>query len=141
MMRTAPDCLGPSDPIHTSEAKKTMQFVKKQIRPGVVALEINDSIQIGPSVQQIEKHVDEAIRLDEKWVIFDLSHVTYIDSTGVGTIVRSFGRLKKVGGTLRLTGVKAMVEGVLKLTQVVKIIEIYPTVADASRDLPIVSNP
>jgi len=54
-----------------------MQFVKKQIRPGVVALEINSSIQIGPSVQQIEKHVDEAIRLDEKWVIFDLSNVTY----------------------------------------------------------------
>lgn len=118
-----------------------MLFVKKQIRPGVVVLEINDSIQIGPSCQRIEQQVDEVIRLNEKWVIFDLSRVTYVDSTGVGTIVRSLGRLKKAGGTLRLTGVQRMVEGVLKLTQVVKIIEIFPTVADASRDLPPVTNP
>ena len=118
-----------------------MLFVKKQIRPGVVVFEINDSIQIGPNCQQIEQQVDEVIRQNEKWVIFDLSRVSYVDSTGVGTIVRSLGRLKKVGGTLRLTGVKAMVEGVLKLTQVVKIIEIYPTVADASQDLPPAPNP
>src|SRR5258708_18636961 len=105
-----------------------MQLVKKQIRPGVVVLEIHDSIQMGPILQRIEKEVDEFIRLNEKLVIFDLSRVTYVDSTGIGTIVRLLARLKKVGGTLRLTGVKGMVEGVLKLTQVDKIIEIYSTV-------------
>jgi anti-sigma B factor antagonist len=118
-----------------------MQFVKKQIRPGVVVLEINDSIRIGPNCQQIEKQVDEVIQQNDKWVIFDLSRVTYVDSSGVGTIVRTLGRLKKVGGTLRLAGVQSMVEGVLKITQLVKIIDIYPTVADASRDFPPVPNP
>jgi anti-sigma B factor antagonist len=118
-----------------------MQFLKKQIRPGVVVLEMHDSIQMGPILQRIEKEVDEVMRQNDKWVIFDLSRVTYVDSTGIGTIVRLLARLKKVGGTLRLTGVKDMVEGVLKLTQVNKIIEIYPTVADASQDLPPVPNP
>ncbi|HEV2351021.1 MAG TPA: STAS domain-containing protein [Terriglobia bacterium] len=118
-----------------------MLVIKKQIRPGVVVLEITDSIRNGPNCQQIERQMDELIRKDEKWVIFDLSRVTYVDSSGIGTIVRTLGRLKKVGGTLRLAGVKEMVEGVLKITQVVKIIEIFPTAADASRDFPPVPNP
>lgn len=118
-----------------------MRIVKKQIRPGVVVLEITDSIRMGPNCQQIEQQVDEATRQNENWVILDLSRVTFVDSSGVGTLVKILSRLKKAGGTLRLTGVRDMVEGVLKLTQVNKIIEIYPTVADASRDLPPVSNP
>jgi anti-sigma B factor antagonist len=118
-----------------------MLFVKKQIRPGVVVLEINDSIRLGPNIQQIERQIDDLIQKDDKWVVFDLARVTYVDSSGVGTIVRALGRLKKAGGTLRLSGVKGMVEGVLKLTQVIRIIEVFPTVEEATKDFPPVANP
>ena len=113
-----------------------MGLLKKHIRPDVVVLEMTGSICIGSKCQQIEQHVDEIIRQNERWVIFDLSGVTYVDSAGIGIIVRSLCRLKKLGGTLRLAGVKGMVEGVLKLTQIIRIIEVYPTVAEASQDLP-----
>jgi len=118
-----------------------MEFTKKQIRPGVVVLEMTGSIRMGPNCQQIEQAVDDMIRRHETWAIFDLSGVSFIDSSGVGTLVRCLAKLKKLGGTLRLTGVKDMVEGVLKLTQINKVIEIYPTASEASRDLPRVPNP
>ncbi|HVN79220.1 MAG TPA: STAS domain-containing protein [Terriglobia bacterium] len=118
-----------------------MEFTKKQIRPGVVALEMTGSITIGSSCKQVEQQVDGIIGQNQRWVIFDLSGVTYVDSAGMGTIVRSLCRLQKLGGTLRLTGVKGMVEGVLKLTQITRIIEIYPTAADAIQDLPPVCGP
>lgn len=117
-----------------------MFLVKKQIRPGVVVVEINDSIRIGPNIQKIEQHVDEVIRQNEKWVVFDMSRVTFIDSSGIGTLVRTLGRLKKAGGTLRLAGVKDMVQGALKITQVIRIIEVFPTAAEAAQDLPLTSN-
>jgi anti-sigma B factor antagonist len=85
--------------------------------------------------------VEEIIRRHETCAIFDLSGVSFIDSSGVGTVVRCLTKLKKLGGTLRLTGVKGMVEGVLKLTQVDRVLEIYPTALEASQDLPPVSNP
>jgi anti-sigma B factor antagonist len=118
-----------------------MEFIKKQVRPGVVVLEMTGSIRIGPNCQQIEQAVEEIIRQHETCVIFNLSGVSFVDSSGVGTLVRSLTKLKKLGGTLRLTGVKGMVEGVLKLTQVDRVLEIYPTAAEASKDLPLVSNP
>jgi hypothetical protein len=42
---------------------------------------------------------------------------------------------------LRLTGVKGMVEGALKLTQIDRVLELYPTASEALRDLPPVPNP
>ncbi len=118
-----------------------MEFTKKQIRPGVVVLELTGSIRIGPNCQEIEQVVDDLIRRHETQVIFDLSGVPFVDSSGIGTIVRCLTKLKKLGGTLRLTGVKGMVEGVFKLTQIDRVIEIYPTASLASQDLPPVSNP
>ena len=113
-----------------------MLCTKKKIRPGVVVFEINDSIRLGPTIQELNKNVEEAIKNDEKWIVMDFSRVTYMDSSGVGTVVRILGNLKKLGGTLRLSGVKGMVEGVLKLTQVVRIIEIFPTAEEATVGLP-----
>ena len=113
-----------------------MVFAKKQIQPGVVLLEMTGSIRIGRHCHQIEQVIEEMIGLNQTWAIFDLSGVSFIDSSAVGTFVRCFGELKKSGGGLRLTGVKGMVEGVLKLTQIDKVIEIYPTATEASHGLP-----
>ncbi len=118
-----------------------MEFTKRQIRPGVVVVEMTGSIRIGPNCQEIEQVVEDLIRRHETQVIFDISGVSFIDSSGIGTLVRSLTKLKKLGGTLRLTGVKGMVEGVFKLTQIDRVFEVYPTASEASQDLPPVSNP
>jgi anti-anti-sigma factor len=118
-----------------------MVYAKKQIQSGVVLLEITGSIRIGRDCQQIEQAVEEMARLNQTWAIFDLSGVSFIDSSTIGTFVRCLGELKKLGGGLRLSGVKGMVEGALKLTQIDKVIEIYPTASEASFGLPHVPNP
>lgn len=118
-----------------------MKFTKKQIRPGVVVFEMAGSIRSGSDCRQIEQAVDEIIRGHESCAIFDLSGVSFVDSSGLGTIVKCLTELKKLGGTLRLTGVKGMVKGVLELTQINRVIKIYPTASEASGDLPLVSNP
>jgi anti-sigma B factor antagonist len=118
-----------------------MEFTEKQIQPGVVVLEMTGSIRLGPNCRQIEQVVDDMIRRHKTRVIFDLSGVSFIDSSGIGTLVKRLAKLKKLGGTLRLTGVKGMVEGALKLTQIDRVLGLYPTALEALRDLPQVPNP
>src|SRR5579863_9387522 len=114
-----------------------MEFVKKQIQPGVVVLQLIGSIRIGPNCQQIELALEEIIQQGGIWVVYDLSGVTYIDSGGIGTVVRCLLKLRKQGGTLRLAGVKGMVGGVLKLTQIDRNFEIFPTAEEAVQGLPL----
>lgn len=113
-----------------------MDIRKKQISPGVVVLEITESIRMGADCQRIRQEVEQLIGRNETRIVFDLSTVQYIDSSGVGNIVRCLSRLKESGGALRLAGVQGMVQGVLKLTQVDKVIGIYPTALAASENFP-----
>jgi anti-sigma B factor antagonist len=109
---------------------------KKQLSPGIVVLEISESLRMGADCQRVDQEIDQLIRQNHIRVIFDLSGLQYIDSSGVGNIVRSLAKLKKSGGMLRLAGVQVMVQGVLKLTQVDRVIGIFPTALDASQSFP-----
>jgi anti-sigma B factor antagonist len=68
----------------------------------------------------------------EKKVIFDLTGVTHLDSTGIGIIVMSAGQMKEAGGELRLAGPNEHVEQVLKLTSIDKLVTWTPTVKEAA---------
>lgn len=109
-----------------------LQISKRESRPGIAVLEMTGQIHMGPDCQRIEQDVEQLLSRSEKRLIFDLSKVWSVDSSGVGQIVKCFSKLKNSGGSLRLAGVKGMIQGVLKLTNVDKVIEIYPTAVEAA---------
>lgn len=111
-----------------------LQIARKEIKPGIIVLEIEGAIHMGPASQKIEQHVEQALGRNENRMIFDLSKVTFVDSGGLGAIVRCFSKLKKSGGSLRLTGVKGSTATVIKITQVDKLIEIFPTTVEAAEN-------
>ena len=102
----------------------------------MVVVELSGRISMGNDCTEINELIEAHILQDEKHIIMDLTSVHHIDSAVVGQIVKSHSKLVKSGGKLRIAGATGMVEGVLKMTHVVKVIEIYPTVADASHGFP-----
>ncbi len=69
----------------------------------------------------------------ETRVIFDMAGVTHADSAAIGAIVRCLAKLKSAGGALRIAAVQPMIDYSLKLTQVDKVIEMFPTVDQAAK--------
>jgi anti-anti-sigma factor len=110
-----------------------LEIQTKQLPPDIVVLEITGRITIGRECKQLEWATDSLVReKQQKKIIFDLSGVTHIDSTGIGIIVMSAGQVKQAGGELRLAGANKHVEQVLKLTSVEKLVSSYPTLAEAA---------
>jgi anti-sigma B factor antagonist len=109
-----------------------LQIAKREISPGVVVLEMTGRIHSGPDCQRIGQEVEQLLGRNERRLIFDLSRVSFVDSGGLGEIVKCFSKLKKSGGSLRLAGVQGMIATVIKITQVDKVIEIYPTAVEAA---------
>jgi anti-anti-sigma factor len=105
---------------------------RKQIEPDIAVLEMSGRIVLGNDSKNVEWKLAELLKENQKKVVFDLGGVTVVDSTGVGIIVMCHAKLKKCGGTLRIAGVGGMVEDTLRLTSVDKLIEFYPTVAEAA---------
>jgi anti-sigma B factor antagonist len=111
-------------------------MTKRQIQPGLTVVELKGSVHAGTDCRRVEQEVDSLIRAHELRVILDLSQVTHIDSAAIGSVVRCLSQLKKFGGSLRLAGVKGMIEGTLKMTKVDKLIQIYSTASEAAQDFP-----
>jgi anti-sigma B factor antagonist len=105
---------------------------RKQIEPDIAVLEMNGRIVLGNDAKAVEWKLAELLKENRKKVVFDMGGVTVVDSTGVGIIVMCHAKLKKSGGTLRIAGVSGMVGDTLRLTSVDKLIEFYPTVAEAA---------
>jgi anti-anti-sigma factor len=105
---------------------------KKDLAPGIHVIELSGSIHTGPECKRLDEALESYAQQNQTHVIFDFSKVTHIDSSVIGLIVKSHSRLKKLGGELRLVVAGGMVEKVLKLTQVSRVIQLYPSTADAS---------
>jgi len=111
--------------------QRELNIHRRLIEPDTIVVEIVGRIVFGPECQQIEWLIADLLSQDEKKIIFDISGVSYIDSTGVGIIVMCFGKMKKAGGDLRVAGARDTVEAVLKMTNVDTIVSLYPTAAAA----------
>jgi anti-sigma B factor antagonist len=104
-----------------------LEIQTKQLQPDIAVLELTGKITIGRDCKQVEWAVDSLLGEGRKKVILDLSRVTNIDSTGIGIIVMSAGNAKTAGGELRVAGANEHVEQVMKMTNLGKIVGIYPT--------------
>jgi anti-sigma B factor antagonist len=113
-----------------------VELNKKQIEPGIQLFELSGSIHTGVECKRLDQAVDEQMQNNQTRIIFDFTRVTHIDSSVIGLIVKSHSRLKKSGGELRLVVAGGMVEKVLKLTQINRVITLYPTTKDAVTNFP-----
>jgi anti-anti-sigma factor len=109
-----------------------LEIQTKQLPPDIVVLEITGKITIGRDCQHLEWTTENLVKENRKKISFDLTHVSHIDSTGIGIIVTSAGQVKEAGGELRLAGVNNHVEHILKMTNINKVVDWKPTVMEAA---------
>jgi len=108
-----------------------MEIQTKNLQPDIVVLEITGKITMGRDSKQLEWYTETLVKEKRKKVVFDLSGVTQIDSTGVGILVMSASQLKQAGGQLRVCA-QGHVEQVLKITNVDKVLELHTTMTAAA---------
>lgn len=109
-----------------------LSIERKQIAPDITVLEMNGRIILGNNSREVELKLAELLNDQIRKIIFDLSGVTMLDSTGVGILVVSQAKIKKEGGELRIAGATGVVSEILQMTSVDKLVRIFPTAAAAA---------
>ena len=109
-----------------------LNIEKKKIEPDIAVLEMTGRIILGNSSRDVELKLGEALAEHARKIIFDLTGVTILDSTGIGILVVCQGKVTKAGGKLHVAGATGFVEETIKITSVDKILQLYPTVSEAA---------
>lgn len=64
-------------------------------------------------------------------ILFDFSQVLYIDSTGIGALIRLYGTVQSRKGRLAMTGCRENIVKIFKLVNLQRYIKIFPTRQEA----------
>lgn len=112
-----------------------LQIETRRIEPDIMLLQITGKIALGRESQKIEVMVQDLLRRNEKKLVFDLSHVDHMDSTGIGIMAYCFGTLNRSGGELRVAGASGKVLHLLQITHLDNILPLYPSVEEACKSL------
>ena len=95
----------------------------------------------GPESQLIaEPLVSDLLHQNDKKLIFDLTGVEQIDSTGANIIVQCFLAARQAAAELRVAGASGKVARVFKITRLDAVIPSYPTVAAACEGFTVTPN-
>jgi anti-sigma B factor antagonist len=90
----------------------------------VVILDITGRIVLGDELEMLREAVRALITQGKKKIILNLADVSYIDSSGVGELVRSFTSVRNQGGELKLLNLTQKVHDVLHVTKLYTVFDI-----------------
>lgn len=102
--------------------------VTNQGKASVVSLRGEVDLRSSPALRQallqlLEQRVQQ--------IVVDLTNVSYMDSSGVGTLVELKRKAERSRGKVTLVGPQPRVRSVFEITQLDKFFHIVPTLAEA----------
>lgn len=100
---------------------------------GAVLIRCQGRVVVGEEIRALQREVEDVPLplLHGRKVILDLAEVSFIDSAGVGTLVRLLGVLRAHGGELKLCRVSPFVTKVLEVTNLRSVLASYASEQDA----------
>jgi anti-sigma B factor antagonist len=107
-----------------------MQTAKRQVAD-VAVLDVSGRITLGEGSALLRQQVREALEQGNKKIVFNLHEVGYIDSSGLGELVKSYTTVRSQGGQLKLVQISQRVHDLLHMTKLHLVLEIEPDEATA----------
>ncbi|MBL8207364.1 MAG: STAS domain-containing protein [Blastocatellia bacterium] len=96
----------------------------------VTILDVEGKILLGEGDVQLNKKIADLISRKDTKILLNLSQVPYMDSGGLGEVVRSFTTVKREGGELKLVGVTARIKDLMTITKLHTVFDIFDTEAE-----------
>lgn len=102
--------------------------------PGSVLFELSGEINLYNS-QTIKENLEILISKGILYFFLNFEQVSYIDSSGLGVCLGIHSRISKNKGFIRLVSPSEKVRYVLELTKLKSLLQIFPTLEEASQNI------
>lgn len=104
--------------------------VKTESKNGIIVCRVEGEIDINSS-PDFKKAFDKLISGKTPRIVINLSKVTYVDSSGLATLVEIFKNMKSYGGKMRLASLSPKIRSLFEITKLEKLFEIMASEEDA----------
>ncbi len=92
---------------------------------GVTVVDIDGRIVLGEESNAFRERIKGLLAAGKKKIVLNLANVTYIDSSGLGTLVATFHSARSQGATMKLANLGAKFKEVLQVTKLITVFDTY----------------
>ena len=91
----------------------------------VVVLDLKGKITLGEGDELLKDKVNSLVNQGHKKIVLNLADVPYIDSAGLGEIVRTYTTVSRQGGSLKLLNLTKRITDLLAITKLLTVFETF----------------
>jgi anti-sigma B factor antagonist len=107
-----------------------MKIVERQVGD-VTILDLHGKILIGEGDDALRDAVNKLVDSGKTKLLLNLAEVPYVDSAGLGEIVRCYTTVSKKGGKLKLLHLTKKIQDLLSITKLLTVFETFENEAEA----------
>ena len=98
---------------------------------GVTVLDLHGKMLIGEGDELLREKVNQLVENGTERIVLNLAEVPYVDSAGLGEIVRCYTTVSRKNGKLKLLHLTKRIHDLLSITKLLTVFEVYDTEEEA----------
>ena len=105
--------------------------IEERIVNDVTILDLKGKITLGEGDEALKDKINSLVHQNRKKILLNLEDVPYIDSAGLGEIVRTYTTVSRQGGQLKLVNLTKRITDLLSITKLLTVFETFDTEPEA----------
>ena len=105
--------------------------IQERTLQDVVVLDLTGKLTIGEGDELLKERISNLIQQGHRKLLLNLEGVPYVDSAGLGEIVRTYTTVSRQGGNLKLVNLTKRITDLLAITKLLTVFETYESEDEA----------
>ena len=105
--------------------------IEERVVGDVTILDLKGKMTLGEGDELLKDKINSLIHQGQKKLLLNLEGVPYIDSAGLGEIVRTYTTVSRQGGNLKLVNLTKRITDLLSITKLLTVFETFETEPEA----------
>jgi anti-sigma B factor antagonist len=118
-------------PRRSGAGKESGMQIEERVVGDVTILDLKGKITLGEGDEALKDKINSLVLQDRRRILLNLAEVPYIDSAGLGEIVRTYTTVSRQGGQLKLVNLTKRITDLLSITKLLTVFETFDSEAEA----------
>ncbi len=105
--------------------------IEERVVDDVTILDLKGKMTLGEGDELLKDKVNSLMNQGKKKILMNLGEVPYIDSAGLGEIVRTYTTVSRQGGTMKLVNLTKRITDLLSITKLLTVFETFDNESEA----------
>jgi len=107
--------------------------ITERVVGDVMMLDLKGKITLGEGDELLKDKVNSVVNQGHRKIVLNLAEVPYLDSAGLGEVVRAYTTVSRQGGSLKLLNLTKRITDLLSITKLLTVFETFDIESDAVR--------